>query len=214
MLVYHDEGDQRRAESNARYVPYTFTRHDADGGYYDFVQHPDLIPSSLEDFRPFGDLPAIERFYALLTWLNGPRSCLESTDCLLRPVDSNGTPHLGDGAQRQIVGRLMVIYRDHRRNTFDLQMQILADLFHQEMLKADKGWKMGACGYAFYPAHFTKLGEEPIDGVTTGHELCIRFWAWGNTEGECFQNLDRLFCNLHAAIEAVSRHVGPTAHSG
>ena len=57
--------------------------------------HPDQIPLVLPDFKPWSHYPAIQTFYALLTWLNGPDSIFESNDCGLRaPRRDNDTPEI------------------------------------------------------------------------------------------------------------------------
>ena len=178
MLVYHDEADEACAEDNGRYVPYTYAAHDSDGGYYDFVTHPDLIPTALEDFLPFASQPAIHRFYRLLHWLNSEASILESTDCLLRPPLSNTTPHLGGGAALQIIGRIMLIYRNHAYNVSPQHSAMFADVFHEETAKVDPEWDMERAVTPSIPRRFVCLGPEPIEGVTTGSEFCIRFWVW------------------------------------
>jgi hypothetical protein len=184
-------------------VPYTDTCHDGDGSYYDFRQHPELIPSVLEDFRPFSGEPAIQRFYDMLRWVNGPKSALESTDCVLRAPGRNETAHLGGGASLQMMGRLMIIYRNKRLNTLPPDIKRLSDMLEQSLKVIDDGWLMGAIGYAFYRAHFTSLGDEPAP-ETIGRELCLRFWAWGNSDAECFANLERIFANLLVSLEQTS----------
>jgi hypothetical protein len=208
MLVYHDQSEEAHAAGNGRYIPYSETSFDGDGAYYNFLLHPELIPTSLEDFTPFQHRPAVRRFYEMLAWMNGPVSILESTDCLLRPPAANATPSLGGGASLQVIGRVVFIYRDHALNTSDDHFYRLIDELHSALASVDQGWKMGACGYARYPAHFVALASEPKEGVSIGGEVCVRFWAWGNTEDECFANLDRLFGNLDSAVRTVSLKIG------
>lgn len=70
MEVYYDEA---RGYREARLHPYT--AGDADqSGFIDFKAQPQRIPEVLEDFRPFADRPAIQTFYAMLAWINGPDS--------------------------------------------------------------------------------------------------------------------------------------------
>jgi hypothetical protein len=206
VFVYYDQQDQSNAEQQGggRYVPYASTPHDPAGSYYDFRAQPVLIDQVLEDFLPYAEWPAVGRFYELLRWINGQESIFESTDCLLRPIAPNITPHLGEGASSQLLGRLMIIYRDHARNTAEADLHRLFSTVHQEIANVDPTWLMGAIGYAPYAAHFTALGAQPMPG-TTGFEMCLRFWAWGNDDAECFANLDRLFANLRAALENADR---------
>lgn len=208
MLIYFDEDHQGFIDRNGgRYIPYLGTELDEDGAYFDFVSDPLLIPTSLEDFRPYGEKPAVKRFYSLIEWLNGPESVLETTDCLLRPPGENKTLHLGKGAALQIIGRLVFIYRDHSRNVCEIDIARLSDAFETTMRRTDTGWDMGACGYALYHSHFSKLGDEPDIDKTIGAEVCVRYWVWGNDEAECFDNLDRLYGNLDQALRQVSAQV-------
>lgn len=204
MLVYFNKADQAHADGlDGRYLPYSYAAHDEAGGYYDFRNDPELIPEVLEDFRPYNDRQAVQTFYQLLKWVNGPTSIFESTDCLLRPASQCETGH-GNGAALQITGRLMLIFRDHARNTQPDLMETFSRQLHTELASTDEGWMMGCIGYAKYYAHFTSLGTVPIEGTTTGNELCLGFWAWGNSEDECFDSLDRLFANLQTALERTS----------
>lgn len=76
-------------------------------GYQNFVENPALIREVLEDFRPFGESPAIQAFYELLEWLNGAGSTLESVDCAFQ--------YVGAEVPTRAIGRLMLMYRklDH-----------------------------------------------------------------------------------------------------
>jgi hypothetical protein len=199
MLIYFDEGEQAHANAlPGRYLPYPNVEHDTRGAYYDFRAQPELIDTVLEDFTPFNDRAAIQEFYRLLRWINGPDSPFESTDCLLRPPAANGTPHLGEGASLQIIGRLMIVNRDKVLNTDAMRMNVMGQRFFDAVAKVDPSWRMGAIGYAFYKAHFTELGA--LSDVTTGHELSMRFWGWGNSDEEAFDSLRRLFANLRTAL--------------
>ena len=55
--------------------------HDPRGRYYDFGKRLELIPEVLEEFLPFGERPAVQRFYRLLASVNSDESFLETDDC-------------------------------------------------------------------------------------------------------------------------------------
>jgi hypothetical protein len=208
VIIYFDEGEQAHADAlPGRYLPYADVEHDPDGAYYDFRAQPELIDQVLEDFSPFGDRAAVQRFYNLLRWINGTESPFESTDCLLRPPGQNETPHLGGGAALQIIGRLMIVHRDKELNTYPARMMALGTQFAAAVARIDPHWEMGAIGYCFYPTYFTALG--PLSDVTTGHQLSMSFWGWGSTDDEAFANLGQLFGNLQAALtELAARPAG------
>jgi hypothetical protein len=67
--------------SEPRSHPWSAARTNSTYRYYDFTTSPALIRTSLEDFLPWAQHPAIERFFVLLEWLNGSTSLLESNDC-------------------------------------------------------------------------------------------------------------------------------------
>lgn len=61
--------------------PWTFAEHNPSWRYVDFRREPEKIETSLEDFRPWAQFPATQRFYELIRWLNGPDSLFETNDC-------------------------------------------------------------------------------------------------------------------------------------
>src|SRR5512140_780274 len=71
--------------------PWTVATLDPSARYMDLKANPALIRLSLEDFLPFSRWPAIDTFYSLLEWLNGPESTLESNDCAFEGPCANPT---------------------------------------------------------------------------------------------------------------------------
>ena len=109
-------GQELVAERNQnRTHPWSKTEYSNDGGaYYNFCDHPELIPEVLEDFRPHAHHEAVQVFYKFLSWANGDDSLLETADCAMRP------PHENDDTifrvPLKIDGRLEIVYKEDRLN--------------------------------------------------------------------------------------------------
>lgn len=198
MKSYYDRTDEvhMTRDGTVRKLPYD---SEGDIAHYDFRANPSLIPEVLEDFRPFGHQRGVQKFYRLLRYLNGPDSIFETTDCLFRPPAPNPTPKLGCGAPLQVIGRFMLVFRDHTENLSEEPVQALHASFHEVLADIRPGWKMGCIGTATYWAWFTSLSPEPSEAVT-GREFVLRFWAWGHDENECFDNFGTLMQGVGVAL--------------
>lgn len=206
MDSYHDRRDEERmaAKGNIRQLPYL---PEGAVAHYDFLNSPELIPHVLEDFKPHGGQAGVRKFYRLLKWLNGPRSIFETTDCLLRPPRPNPSPALGGGAPLEVVGRVMLIFRDHQENLDEQATRALQGSFGEEFDKIRAGWAMGCIGISSYRAGFSSLTPEPAEWAI-GRELVLLFWAWGANDTECFDNFGTLMLGVGVALCRVQgRHV-------
>jgi len=213
VLIQYDQDLEHHLGTGAgRQIPYGHALHDPAGAHYDFIAQPELIPRVLEDFLPFGDEPGVQRFYDLLRWVNGPTSPFESTDCGMRPPSLNPTPDLGEGATVQIFGRVMIVFRNHRRNVDQNLVRMFMTQLAFTLKNIDRGWKRGCIMYAPTDSHFTTLGTEP-SADTIGLEVCLNWWAWGDSDDRAFDSLGRLSDNLRTALEAVAVEV-PTWRVG
>ena len=57
-------------DEEPRTHPWNRTAYDEDAGaYVNFVEHPERIPTSLEDYVPHGDQAAAKTFYSMLAWV-------------------------------------------------------------------------------------------------------------------------------------------------
>ena len=74
--------------------PWRGSQYSDEVEYYDFKKNPELIRTSLEDFKPYADQAATNRFYELLEWLNGPDSFLETNDYAFRGPAPNENPKM------------------------------------------------------------------------------------------------------------------------
>src|SRR6478735_5770913 len=135
--------------------PWTDSEHDGSARYYDFEASPELIRSSLEDFKALERFAAIEEFYALLERVNHPKSRLSSNDCALTPPHANETP--GVKAALECSGRLMLLYRDLPQNTKKPRLSWLKTAFHQQLAHLDAKFVLGMIGTTLVPVRYLAL---------------------------------------------------------
>ena len=76
-MLYHDGGIE---EAEGRQHPWTVSTQNPEWKYYDFKQQPELVPQVIEDYKPFDQYEATQRFYEMVTWLNGDGSKFETSD--------------------------------------------------------------------------------------------------------------------------------------
>lgn len=179
--------------------PWTDAIGDAAFRYYDFVREPALIRTSLEDFVPFEHYPAVQSMYELLELLNGPASKLETNDCSLSPPSASDVPPMA----LQCEGRLMILFRELESNLSLPRIEALRTALHLSLEARDTAFEFGMVGTAVFPVLYVEL-PGPRERQL-GQQLMISFWAWGDTEAEVMDNLDRVFGNLrHALLESTA----------
>lgn len=180
---------------------------DARHRYMDFKVSPELIRTSLEDFLPMAQYPAVEAFYALLTQLNGAGSRLESNDCAFTAPEPSG--EASRVRTLRCEGRLMLLFRELGMNTHGRAWPSFLDALHRALEARDRGFELGLIGTALTPVRFvSQHGNETTRETTTpseeGVQLMISFWSWGGTERVCMTNLGRVFSNLAPVLRALS----------
>jgi len=183
--------------------PWTDGQSDASHRYYDFRAQPELIRSSLEDLEEWRAYPAIETFYQLLEWLNGPNSALESNDCAFSGATANTSAEFPKRLQAS--GRLMILYQDLALNTSPEQIHRLTNGIAHALEAIDPGFEWGAIGATIMAIRLTTLPGSPEQ--QRGQQLMLSFWAWGEDEPEVMTNLDRTFRNLTVALQQVSDEI-------
>ena len=179
--------------------PWDTAIDNADERYYDFKEHSDLVTEVLEDFKPWARYPAIATFYELLRWINGPESIVESNDCAFQGPRAN--PSRAIPKARECTGRLMILVRRLEMNVF---FQVVADLEERllvELQSLDTDFEWGAVGTTLARVHYHSLPCAPA-----GFQLCISFWAWGDTDDDAMSSLGRTFSNLNRALRSLCRH--------
>jgi hypothetical protein len=186
--------------SERRSHPWRDARANSAFRYYDFISRPALIRTSLEDFLPWVQYPAIERFFTLLEWLNGGASPFESNDCEFTGPGAN--EHASIAKLQQCSGRVMVLFRTLGRNTVAGEIEQLSASLHRELAELDPDFRYGMIGTTRVPVRYLALqgAKQPYLGA----ELMVSFWTWGNDESETFLNLERLVHNLHVGLSRVA----------
>lgn len=178
--------------------PWTICETNPEARYYDFRTHPELISTSLEDFKPWSKYPAIARFYELLAWINGDDSIFESNDCGLRPprTDTEAPEIIRRNFESDPIvvhGRLAMIFRNLEWNTggrIDSLMKGIGQGLGQTpnipaVVKVGE-WKH----------HFTAINKQ-------GRAVTLRFWAWGDTEEDAMTCLNMTFEQMHGCLQWV-----------
>lgn len=177
--------------------PWTFAESDPSCRYVDFRQEPEKIETSLEDFRPWEQYPAVQRFYAFLRWLNGPDSSFETNDCLLRLEDNTDPNH---PYKLQASGRLMLFPFDMRLTCAPGFADWMMSGFHCYLTQIQPPLSTAAVGLSKAPCLFESVNAK-------GHEMVFYFWAWGDTNEATMNSLDRVFERLQMASKKANADV-------
>jgi len=192
-------------EGLARSHPWSGSSLDDAAQYLDLRAHPHLVRTALEDFVPWSRHMAVERFYGLLEWLNGPSLILESNDCAFSPPERDaGASPSSDAAPIECSGRVMILFRDLDRNLAPGQWPAFVHALHRTLAVADPSFELGVIGTTLVPVAFRDL-RGADGGPREGRQLLLSFWAWGHDEDACMANLSRVFANLEAALREASR---------
>lgn len=182
--------------------------------FIDFKVHPERIAEVLEDFVPFAAEPAIQSFYGLLEWLNGPESVLESCDCALRPPERHDS--VLSHVPLRVHGRLMLMYRDLAANC---DMELFAALYNsvgRQLSKLDPEFQRDRGIVTLAPSK--TLFRDLMPGTMRhsgdvvsregepgrGYQLLLTFEAFGNYAADAFANLKRVFANMETATREAS----------
>ena len=174
--------------------PWTDAVSDAAHRYYDLKATPARIRTSLEDFVPFAHHDAVDRFYALLEWLNGGDTTFESNDCAFNAPHANESTDVP--ATLECSGRVMVLYRDLALNVSRAEVERLENALHQALAAIEPDLALGIIGTTRVPVRYLALPETE----QLGHQVMVSFWAWGNTDAEVMKNLARVITSLSTAF--------------
>ena len=195
MRVYQlAHPDQLRPRAH----PWVASEADPTHRYYDFVQQPELIRSSLEDLQAWHGTAWAETFFQLIEWLNGPDSSLMSNDCAFNAP----APHDGTHSERRLEasGRLMVLFRNLAINTKAARVSALMQRVGGILSETDPGLEEAAVGVSIVDVQFATMRRSPKRQL--GQQLMLSFWAWGDDEAQTLLNLDRTLVNLGTALRA------------
>lgn len=176
--------------------PWTTSESNPAHRYRDFCAHPELIRTSLEDLTPWQTQPAIQTFFEMIEWLNGPESALESNDCSFTGVIPNTGTH--ESKRLEASGRVMVLFRDLEANRSPDRVGSFTQEVAMALHQLDPGMEGGAVGVSIVDVHFTALPGE----VPNGQQLMLSFWAWGDDRTETWAGLEQTLGNLFRALRS------------
>jgi hypothetical protein len=152
----------------------------------------------LEDFKPFAHQKAIQQFYSLLRWLNGPTSPFETNDCGLRPPRTDHeVPIVVAGAVKPdpivIHGRMTVLYRHLSLNTSEQHVIWLKQTMHGALRDRVQAFP-AVIFIGTWPHWFLPINKQ-------GQVISLRYWAWGDDEAAAFHNLGDTYQTLNGLFE-------------
>jgi hypothetical protein len=90
-----------------------------------------------------------------------------------------------------------------RRLDKNVSYDVVADLEERALLQLqglDTEFEWGAVGTTIAKVDYHTLPSAPA-----GFQLCISFWAWGDTDDDAMSNLDRTLSNLTRALQSLCR---------
>lgn len=213
MITYYDN---HRTYEVLRLHPYA-PGGDQQSGYVDFKTDPDKIFSVLEDFIPYSHHPAIQSFYMLLKYINGPASFLESCDCALRPPASHSDSN--SSLPISVHGRLFLMYREERLNCSSEHSEWLCGKLMSILNEIDPALTANEAviGFTLNPVLHTAIsngdwrpdGSFECDENDPAHGLhtMLSFWGYGDDETHAFENLGRLFENIEQSCIELNREI-------
>ena len=188
---------ERVEDDVARFHPYD---SGGVGTYYDFKKHPELIPKVLDDFKGWEQYEAIQVFFDLLRWINGPTSRFETSDCAFRGPCPNSASTVPKSLQSS--GRLMVFFRDLHLNVSQKYPAALRYSIRDSLRQMDSDFEWGFVRISRSWTYFSELsGPEELKH---GEETVVTFWAWGDNEKETMDNLKRVLLNVCECFRRLS----------
>ena len=201
MRIYYDENLEPGPNDALRTHPWQGSSYDKQVRYYNFVENPELIDTSLEDFTPWNSFQAVQTFYDFLRWVNGPESVYETNDCGFRGITPSNDTHITE-KRLKAHARLMLLYRRHVLNTNEQLSDYFGRTLWEHLERIDPDFELGVVGFVKYPTVFTELPGLPADSPS--YLVALYFWTWGDDEAEAMANLDRVFNNLWEATKQSS----------
>lgn len=199
MLVNFDPF--RKSEDDRRSHPWGKTTYEERGGVYtNFINAPELITESLEDFKPHNTQRAVQIFYSFLKWINGPDSFFETNDCALNEgVIPNNDPLFK--FSNKLDGRVEFFLRSHELNCDkDIVMWLMR--MSSLYLQVERPEFFNAIiDIQLAPTDFIML---PAD-KQYGYRIRLVFAAYGNGEVETWNALSATFNSIWKSTERLNR---------
>ncbi|HEX8352152.1 MAG TPA: hypothetical protein VF611_04615 [Pyrinomonadaceae bacterium] len=224
MRAYWEETQQH----GIRMQPWTEAEHDPSAKYYNLREHPELTETSLEEFIGLAHYESVQRFFALLRWMNGPDSPYETTDSRMGQPQANGQRDLAD---KTLVrdGGLIFFFRDLELNlstdsgrwdralrrgfvdqdgvkpAVNENLRRFAGHLVDELRTVNTDSLNDCIGIEFMPTLYT---EAPVaDSMKMGNAFVVRFWLWGDTDDEIMGTFTRTVEALSTCLQKLAPEV-------
>ncbi len=178
--------------------PWTASVSNAEWRYCNFRENPELIRSSLEDFKLWEHYSGVPRFYEFLEWMNGTESNFETNDCGLRPprIDNAPPPVIPFVNPVVIHSRVTVLFRKLIYNTTADAMDWLC----KNIVNCLEGCVPNfpaVIRLSLWPHYFLAI-DKP------GNVIEMRIWAWGDTEILAMENFDGAVQSMTGCLKTIS----------
>ena len=198
MRAYYERSMESENDAKGgRTQPWTDGMSNPEHRYYDLRREPKHIRESLEDFVVLGDSPAVERFYELLEWLNGPNGSFETNDCGCNPIKpSTGDEPLGVRPRKlSFHGRLMLFWRQLEANADDARVGGLIGHLLTSFNKPKQLPEAVCIGLWRMPTIFLEASP-PCEGWS----ICLSWWVWGDSEAEVMETFGEMLTEVEKAL--------------
>lgn len=170
--------------------------------YCDFKAHPERIEETIEDMVPHRDQPAVQRYYEFLRWINGPESILETNDTAFRRPTTNRNRKFP--FKFVAVGRTLVLYRRPELNIYKPFVELRRSAYLRALAAYEPEFRAGEVRLGDWVTGFLALADDENPNGRGGLILDLEFSAFGDSAGETWSNLDRVFGGIFAASREVS----------
>lgn len=181
MRAFHDAEEGR---GEPRTHPWQGSLRDPNAKFIDFLEHPELVRTSLEDFVPYAAQPAIDRFFSLIEWMSCPNNIWETTESYLWPPAS---PHKNQFFKQYPIicsARLAFFNREHSwqcRHAMWAFESLLAGLQRRQPTPPN------ACvGVFTLPTLFLSLSDDGGASAPECKALGVRCYGFGTTNDNAF----------------------------
>ena len=213
-------------QGTIRSHPWSKSEYNPDWKYYDFRNNPELIKTSLDDFKPWEHHQAIQDFYEFLEWLNGNESNFESNDSRFRGPTPNEQRNLAD-KNLLFHGGMMVLFRNLQLNiSLDSRQWYLRNLGSpvdnglyqpnenmqwfgnrsiQLFNKINLGFNLACLTVHLFPCLFETAEGEKADQL--GFQPAFEWWAWGDDENEALDSFGIVVNTLSQTLKTMSSEV-------
>jgi len=201
MIVYHASEFEL---IEARAHPWSVGLNDKSNVYFDFKAYPNLIRTSLEDFKQYENHAFCQTFYELLEWLNGENSFFETNDCAFKSPSENIDKQFK--YTKRCSGRLMILYRDIYENTQFKSIDWLFNNLMKLLYVRDREFRAGAIGLSIMKTIYKALSPNPNEGGS-GWQIMLSFFAYADNKNISFKNMNRILFNVSKCLFSLNNRI-------